>query len=76
VLDWANRVFILLILKETFQAGAKKFLSQISPNASQISEQDVTDTRPPWNITAKPRPLDLENLPQQVTITLANHITS
>ena len=52
-----------------------KLLSQISPNASVISEQDVTDTRPPWEITAKPRPLVLENPPQQVNITLANHST-
>jgi superfamily II DNA or RNA helicase len=51
-----------------------KLLSQIPPNASLISEQDVTDTRPPWEITAKPRPLVLENPPQQVSITLANHI--
>jgi len=51
-----------------------KLLSQIPPNASLISEQDVTDTRPPWEITAKPRPLVLENPPQQVSITLADHI--
>jgi len=51
-----------------------KLLSQISPNGNLISEQDVTDTRPPWEITAKPRSLVLENPPQQVTITLANHI--
>jgi superfamily II DNA or RNA helicase len=49
-------------------------LSQISPNGNLISEQDVTDTRPPWDITAKPKPLVLENPPQQVIITLANHI--
>ncbi|MEW8691259.1 MAG: hypothetical protein AB2535_09220 [Candidatus Thiodiazotropha endolucinida] len=51
-----------------------KLLSQISPNGNLISEQDVTDTRPPWEITAKPRTLVLENPPQQVSITLANHI--
>jgi len=51
-----------------------KLLAQISPNASLIAEQDVTDTRPPWEMTAKPRPLILENPPQQITITLANHI--
>lgn len=51
-----------------------KLLSQISPNGNLISEQDVTDTLPPWEITAKPRPLILETPPQQITITLANHI--
>lgn len=51
-----------------------KLLAQISPNAGLIAEQDVTDTRPPWEITAKPRPLVLENPPQRITITLANHV--
>lgn len=51
-----------------------KVLSQITPNANLISEQDVADTRPPWEITAKPGTLILDNAPQQVTITLANHI--
>jgi superfamily II DNA or RNA helicase len=61
-------------IKRLSRQELNKLLSQISPNASLISEQDVTDTRPPWEITAKPRPLVLENPPQQVTITLANHI--
>lgn len=49
-------------------------LVEISPNASLIAEQDVPDTRPPWEMTVKPRPLVLENPPQQITITLANHV--
>jgi len=61
-------------IKRLSRQELNKLLSQISPNASLISEQDVTDTRPPWEITAKPRPLVLENPPQQITITLANHI--
>lgn len=51
-----------------------KLLLQISSNASLISEQGVTDSRPPWEITAKPKPLVLESKPQQITVTLANHI--
>ena len=61
-------------IKRLSRQELNKLLLQISPNASLISEQDVTDTRPPWGITAKPRPLVLENPPQQITITLANHI--
>ena len=61
-------------IKRLSRQALNKLLLQISPNASLISEQDVTDTRPPWEITAKPRPLVLENPPQQITITLANHI--
>ncbi|MFZ0256756.1 MAG: DNA helicase, partial [Gammaproteobacteria bacterium] len=51
-----------------------KLLTQISPNARLFAEQDVTDTRPPWEITAKPSPLVLEVPSQQVTITLANQV--
>ncbi|MEW8070927.1 MAG: DEAD/DEAH box helicase family protein, partial [Candidatus Thiodiazotropha sp.] len=61
-------------IKKLSRPKLNKLLSQISPNASLISEQNVTDTRPPWEITTKPRPLVLENPPQQVSITLANHI--
>lgn len=61
-------------IKRLSRQEFNKPLSQISPNTSLISEQDVTDTRPPWEITAKPRPLVLDNPPQQVTVTLANHI--
>ncbi len=49
-------------------------ISQISPSLRLISEQDITDTRPPWEITAKPKPLTLESPPKQVTATLANHV--
>ena len=61
-------------IKRLSRQELNKLLSQNSPNASLISEQDVTDTRPLWEITAKPGPLVLENPPQQITITLANHI--
>ena len=61
-------------IKRLSRQELNKLLSQISPNASLISEQDVIDTRPPWEITAKSKPPILENPPQQITITLANHI--
>ena len=61
-------------IKRLSRPELNRLLSQISPNGNRISEQDVTDTRPPWEITTKPRPLVLENPPQLVTITLANHI--
>jgi len=61
-------------IKRLSRQELNKLLSKISSGASLISEQDVTDTRPPWEITAKPRSLVLENPPQQVSITLANHI--
>jgi len=61
-------------IKRLSRKELNKLLSQIFPNTSLISEQEVTDTRPPWEITAKSRPLVLESPPQQITITLANHI--
>jgi hypothetical protein len=61
-------------IKKLSRQELNQLLSQMSPNASLISEQYVTDTWPPWEITAKPKPLVLENPPQQVSIALANHI--
>ncbi|MFK7847899.1 MAG: DEAD/DEAH box helicase family protein [Rhodothermales bacterium] len=61
-------------IKKLSRQELNQLLSKISPNASQISEQDVTDILPPWEVTAKPKPLVLESPPQQITITLANHI--
>ena len=61
-------------IKRLSRQALNKLLTQISTVARLISEQDVTDTRPPWEATAKPVPLVLENPPQQITITLANHI--
>jgi len=64
-------------LAQTKQLSSRelsKLLSQLSSNASLISEQGVADNRPPWEITAKPKPLVLDNPPQHITITLANHI--
>ncbi|MEJ2177217.1 MAG: DEAD/DEAH box helicase family protein [Gammaproteobacteria bacterium] len=60
--------------KKLSRQELNQLLSKISPNASLISEQDVTDILPPWEVTAKPKPLVLESPPQQITITLANHI--
>lgn len=60
--------------KQLSSRGLSKLLSQLTSNAGLVSEQGVTDNRPPWEITAKLKPLILENPPQQITITLANHI--
>ena len=60
--------------KKLSRQELNQLLSKISPNASLLTEQDVTDILPPWEVTAKPKPLVLESPPQQITITLANHI--
>jgi superfamily II DNA or RNA helicase len=64
----------LTLIKKLSKQELSKLLSQLSSNNSQHSEQGVADNRPPWEITAKSKPLVLENSPQQITITLANHI--
>ncbi len=51
-----------------------KLLTRISPSSNLFTEQEVIETRPPWELTAKPKPLVLDNPPQQVTVTLANHV--
>jgi superfamily II DNA or RNA helicase len=61
-------------IKNLSKQELSKPLSQLSSNNSLLSEQGVTDNRPPWEITAKSKPLVLENSPRQITITLVNHI--
>jgi hypothetical protein len=61
-------------IKKLSRQELNQLLSKISPNESLISDQDVTDILPPWEVTAKTKPLVLESPPQQITITLANHI--
>ena len=51
-----------------------KLLTQISPNSALFKEQEVIENRPPWEATAKTKPLILENSPKKVSVTLANHV--
>jgi superfamily II DNA or RNA helicase len=51
-----------------------QLLTKMSSNSKLFDEQEVVETRPPWEITAKPKPLVLHSPPQKVAITLANHI--
>lgn len=51
-----------------------KLLTLISPNSALFKEQEVIENRPPWEMTAKAKPLLLENPPEKITITLANHV--
>tara|TARA_B100000965_G_scaffold406633_1_gene446738 strand:+ start:6939 stop:7430 length:492 start_codon:yes stop_codon:yes gene_type:complete len=61
-------------IKRLSKQDLSTLISQISSNVSLMSDQNITDTRPPWEITAKSKPLTLEPPPQQVTVTLANHV--
>ena len=51
-----------------------KLLIQVSPNSALFSEQEVIEQRPPWEITAKAKPLVLDSPPKKVSIILANHV--
>lgn len=49
-------------------------LTKVSPNSILFTEQEVVEKRVPWEMTAKVKPLILENIPKNVSITLANHV--
>jgi superfamily II DNA or RNA helicase len=51
-----------------------KLLTRISPNSTLFKEQEVIENRPPWEMTAKAKPLLLENPPKKISVTLANHV--
>jgi superfamily II DNA or RNA helicase len=51
-----------------------KLLTKISPHSTLSNEQKVIEQRAPWEMTAKTKPLILNNLPKKISITLVNHI--
>lgn len=51
-----------------------KLLAKVSPNSVLFADQDVIETRAPWEVTAKTKPLLLDNPPTKITVTLANHV--
>ncbi len=51
-----------------------KLLTQVSSNSALFKEQEVIENRPPWETTAKAKPLILENSPKELSVTLANHV--
>ena len=56
------------------QQELTKLLSQLSSNALMQKEQQVPDNHPPWEASAKPGPLLLDNPPTQLTVTLADRV--
>ncbi len=61
-------------MKSISHQNLSKLLTLISPNSTLFDEQKVIEKRPPWEITAKTKPLVLENPPQKISVTLANHV--
>ncbi len=49
-------------------------LTHFTPNTLTASENIATDTRPPWEQGAKIKPIKIDNCPEQITLTLANHV--
>ena len=61
-------------IKRLKQQELTQLLSQLSSNTLLQKEQQVPDSRPPWETSAKPEPLLLENPPSQLTVTLADRV--
>jgi hypothetical protein len=55
-------------------SALNNLLIKISPNTNHLTEQDVIKPSLPWEVTAKARPIELDNPPSEITITLANHV--
>jgi len=51
-----------------------ELIAKLAPDELKLFEQEIIDSRPPWEQGAKIKPENIENCPEQVTITLANHI--
>ena len=51
-----------------------ELIGRLAPNKLQPPGQDIIDSRPPWEQGAKIKPEKIDNCPEQVNITLANHV--
>ena len=51
-----------------------ELIAVLAPDELKLFEQEIIDSRPPWEQGAKIKPEKIDNCPEQVTITLANHI--
>ncbi|WP_292952017.1 MULTISPECIES: DEAD/DEAH box helicase [unclassified Neptuniibacter] len=51
-----------------------KLLTLVLPSSTLFNDQEVIEQRPPWEITAKTKPLVLDTPPKAIVLTLANHI--
>jgi len=63
----------LASMKKLSREKLATVLGKISQNLNH-TDSELNETAPPWEKTAKPQPLVMENPPQQVTITLVNYI--
>ncbi len=61
-------------MKTVSPQNLSRMITQVSPNSSLFDEQEVIEKKPPWEITAKAKPLVLDNPPKKLSITLANHV--
>lgn len=51
-----------------------ELIAVLAPDESKLFEQETIDSRPPWEQGAKAKPEKIDNCPEQVIITLANHV--
>lgn len=51
-----------------------ELIAVLAPDESKLFEQETIDSRPPWEQGAKIKPEKIDNCPEQVIITLANHV--
>lgn len=61
-------------MKSISHQDLNKLTAKVSPSLALFTEQEVIEIRPPWELTAKIKPLTLDNPPKKVSITLANHV--
>ena len=68
------QVHFLNNLKSLSCKQLHNMLTLIAPSSQISSEHIAIDARPPWENGAKIKPIKIENCPEQITVTLANHI--
>ena len=74
LLPYADQWSFLSHLKTISLKQLNDLLALFTPNTLTALENIATDTRPPWEQGAKIKPTKIDNCPEQITLTLANHV--
>jgi len=71
---YADQWQFLSQIKTLSPTQLANLLTKLAADALITPEQQAIDTRPPWEQGAKIKPTKIDNCPNQITLTLANHI--
>lgn len=72
--SYSDQWAVLANIQTVSSTRLKDLLAKLPSDHLRNPRQDAVDTRPPWEQGIKEKPAKINNCPNQITLTLANHI--